>query len=87
MPDDVYREARIKAAERGTSVSALVAGYLRGLSGDEDAEFARLREVQLPYRDAAILEAARAAGCAQVLSEDLGAGRDYDGVRVVNPFA
>ena len=41
IPDDVYRAARIRAAERGSSVSALVAGYLRSLSGDA-TEFARL---------------------------------------------
>ena len=28
VPDDVYRTARIRAAERGTSVSALVGEYL-----------------------------------------------------------
>ena len=33
VPDDVYRDARIAAAEGDTSVSALVVGYLRGLSG------------------------------------------------------
>jgi predicted nucleic acid-binding protein len=37
--------------------------------------------------DAAIIEAARAAGCRQVLSEDLNPGQDYDGVVVINPFA
>lgn len=41
---------------------------------------------QLSYWDAAILEAARAAGCATVLSEDLAHGQDYDGVVVENPF-
>jgi predicted nucleic acid-binding protein len=41
---------------------------------------------QLSYWDAAILEAARAAGCRQVLSEDLNPNQDYDGIRVVNPF-
>ncbi len=41
---------------------------------------------ELSYWDAAILEAARLLGCAEVLSEDLGSGRDYDGVRVLNPF-
>jgi plasmid stability protein len=46
VADDVYREARIRAAERGTSVSALVAEYLRGLS-DRPAEFARLEAQQL----------------------------------------
>lgn len=45
VPDDVYRAARIRAAERGTSVSSLVAGYLRSLAG-RDAEFARLEAQQ-----------------------------------------
>ncbi|MGH3000505.1 MAG: hypothetical protein ACRDNM_14500 [Gaiellaceae bacterium] len=45
VPDDVYRSARIRAAERGRSVSALVADYLGSLAG-RDAEFARLREQQ-----------------------------------------
>lgn len=45
VPDDVYRAARVRAAERGTSVSALVGEYLRGV-GDSDAEFARLESQQ-----------------------------------------
>jgi predicted nucleic acid-binding protein len=36
--------------------------------------------------DAAIIEAARAQGCPEVLSEDLNDGQDYDGVLVHNPF-
>lgn len=45
VPDDVYRAARIKAAERGSSVSALVAEYLRSLSA-VDEEFRRLERQQ-----------------------------------------
>ena len=41
---------------------------------------------QISYWDAAILAAARAAGCTEVLSEDLNDGQDYGGVIVVNPF-
>ena len=41
VSDKVYRQARIRAAERGSSVSALVADYLRTLS-DEERDFARL---------------------------------------------
>ena len=41
VPDEVYRAARISAAEKGSSVSALVADYLRSLS-DREAEFERL---------------------------------------------
>jgi hypothetical protein len=43
VPDDVYRAARVRAAQRGTSVSAMVADYLRTLDA-RDAEFARLEE-------------------------------------------
>lgn len=45
VPDDIYREARIRAAERGSSVSALVGEYLRSLS-EREAEFARLEAQQ-----------------------------------------
>jgi len=45
VPNEVYRSARIRAAERGSSVSALVAAYLRSLS-EREAEFARLEEQQ-----------------------------------------
>jgi plasmid stability protein len=41
VPDDVYRAARVRAAERGTSLSGLVADFLRSLS-ERDAELARL---------------------------------------------
>jgi predicted nucleic acid-binding protein len=42
---------------------------------------------QIAFWDAQILEAARLLGCREVLSEDLGAGQDYAGVHIVNPFA
>lgn len=45
VPDDVYRVARVRAAEEGSSLSALVAGYLRSLE-ENDAEFARLEALQ-----------------------------------------
>jgi plasmid stability protein len=45
VPDEVYRDARIRAAERGGSVSGLVAEYLRSLS-DRESEFARLETQQ-----------------------------------------
>jgi plasmid stability protein len=45
VPDDVYRNARIRAAELGVSVSALVGEYLRSLAGRE-AEFSRLEAQQ-----------------------------------------
>jgi hypothetical protein len=45
VPDDVYRTARVRAAERGTSLSAMVADFLFSLSQNE-AEFARLEDEQ-----------------------------------------
>jgi hypothetical protein len=45
IPDDVYRAARIRAAERGSSVSGLVAEYLSSLS-QREAEFSRLEAQQ-----------------------------------------
>ena len=41
---------------------------------------------QISYWDAAIIEASRVMGCAEVLSEDLNDGQDYAGIRVTNPF-
>lgn len=45
VPDDVHRAARIRAAELGSSVSALVGEYLRTLASSE-ARFAQLEEQQ-----------------------------------------
>jgi len=45
LPDDVYRRARIKAAERDTSVSALVRDLLIELAQDE-SDFERRRRLQ-----------------------------------------
>lgn len=42
---------------------------------------------QISPWDAAILEAARHAGCKRVLSEDLGDGQAYGGITVENPFS
>ena len=41
----------------------------------------------ISFWDAAVVEAARAAGCPVLLSEDLQHGMDFAGVRVENPFA
>lgn len=46
VPDEVYRAARIRAAEQGQSVSALVSAYLRSLSSGQDEEFLRLEAQQ-----------------------------------------
>ena len=45
LSDEAYRLARVKAAERDTSVSALVRNYLMGLS-EEESDFERRRRLQ-----------------------------------------
>jgi len=50
VPDEIYREARIRAAESGTSVSALVSEYLSSLSS-RSAEFKRLELQQKRIQD------------------------------------
>jgi len=40
----------------------------------------------LAYWDAAIIAAARAIGCREVLSEDMSHGREIEGIRVIDPF-
>ena len=44
------------------------------------------RRFSIALWDALIIEAARAAGCRRVLSEDLQSGQNFDGVVVENPF-
>ena len=45
LPDDVYRRARVKAAERDTSVSALVRDFLLTLETAE-SDFDRRKRLQ-----------------------------------------
>jgi len=45
IPDDVYRRARIRAAERDTSVSAMVRDFLLQVDG-ADADFERGQALQ-----------------------------------------
>jgi predicted nucleic acid-binding protein len=55
-------------------------------SGIMTAALDACERFQISYWDAAIIEASRALGCEQVLSEDLNDGQDFAGVRVTNPF-
>jgi hypothetical protein len=45
VPDHVYRQARIKAAERDTSVSALVREFLMSL-GEKESAFEHRKRLQ-----------------------------------------
>jgi predicted nucleic acid-binding protein len=51
------------------------------------AALATCQRSRVSYWDAMIVEAARALGCGEVLSEDLNDGQSFDGVVVRNPFA
>lgn len=45
LPDEIYRKARVKAAERDTSVSALVREFLVNL-GEEESDFEHRKRLQ-----------------------------------------
>lgn len=45
LPDEVYRKARVKAAERNTSLSSLVREFLESLAEDL-GEFKKLERLQ-----------------------------------------
>jgi len=45
VSDDLYRSARLRAAEQGSTVSALVRGFLEQVTGSETA-FERLARQQ-----------------------------------------
>jgi predicted transcriptional regulator len=50
LDDEIYRRARIIAAERDTSVSALVKQFLTELASDE-SEFERLKREERELRE------------------------------------
>lgn len=64
VPEDIYRAARIRAAEEGRSVSGLVSEYLTTL-GANRTEFARLEA-----RQAEIVEQIEAFTAGDRLSRD-----------------
>jgi len=43
-------------------------------------------QAQLSYWDGLILASAERLGCSLLLSEDFQTGRNFEGVRVINPF-
>lgn len=51
VPDEVYRQARIRAAEQGRSVSALVAEYLASLSEADDTFDRLLAQQEEVFRE------------------------------------
>lgn len=82
------RERRLSHAQAVRFIETLLGFPVQELTASIVlAALATRERFGISYWDAAILEAARAAGCEVVLSEDLADGGDYGGVRVENPFA
>jgi hypothetical protein len=52
LDDEIHRQARIRAAELGTSLSALVKDYLTGLVSGQQQEFQGVRDMQVPFKHA-----------------------------------
>lgn len=50
VDDESYRRARIRAAEQGVSVSALVREFLREVTAGE-SEFERLKRLEVQVRE------------------------------------
>lgn len=98
MSVQVLQEFYVQATRKGRSnpltheqAAALVGTFLRFPilaidTGLAQAAMSTCHRFGISYWDAAIIEAARASSCTVVLSEDLSAGQDYSGVRVLNPF-
>ena len=59
VSDDVYRKARIAAARRETSISAVVADSLRAFAGGEDPLKVRRRLLEKAFATAATGKAGR----------------------------
>jgi len=67
LDDEIYRRARIKAAENSTSVSALVKGFLTQLAvGESESE----RRKRLQNETLAAIRAAQSFRAADRLSRD-----------------
>jgi hypothetical protein len=52
LDDEVHRKARIRAAELGTSLSALVKDYLNGLTAGTAPAPVGVREMPVPFKHA-----------------------------------
>ena len=94
----VLQEFYVQATRRGKAdplshdqAAALIESFLRYPVQENTVSITRAamgtrKRFQISYWDAAIIEAARALGCGDVLSEDLNDGQDYGGVVVIDPF-
>ncbi len=84
------RATRVDALPHGVA-AGLIAAWMRFpvqdntvgvLAGALEIKAAR----GFSYWDSAIIAAARALGCRELMSEDMSHGREVDGVTLINPF-
>jgi predicted nucleic acid-binding protein len=81
------RTGRLTHDQAAGLVESFLRFPVRAVTADVAVAAIATRErFKISYWDAAIIEAARSLGCEVVLSEDLGDGQDYAGVRIENPF-
>ncbi|MCA1660633.1 MAG: hypothetical protein LC648_00090 [Novosphingobium sp.] len=52
LDDETHRKARIRAAELGTSLSAMVRDYLNSVAAGGEPEAVGVREMQAPFKSA-----------------------------------
>lgn len=82
------RKSRLSTAEALAFLEPILEFRVQPMTVGIFRDAVRLsRRYGIAYWDGAILAAARACNCPEVYSEDLNHHQDYDGVRVVNPFA
>ncbi len=82
---------RRPGALSGEDALVLIRTWLRYPVHETTAELVQAaarsaRRWQISYWDAAVVEAARALGCTQIITEDLNPGQDFGGIVAVNPF-
>jgi predicted nucleic acid-binding protein len=94
----VLQEFYVQATRRGKAdrlshdqAASLIESFLRYPVQENTVSTMRAalescQRFKISYWDAAVVEAARALGCHELLSEDLSGGQDYGGVLVTNPF-
>ena len=73
-----------KAREKVELISAFRLAILRPPDLLSAIDIHRLHKIS--FWDALVVRAAQQTGCRVLFSEDMQQGRDFDGVRVVNPF-
>lgn len=96
LSTQVLQEFFVTVTQKGQHVSVRevrgLISYLAGLNvvSIEPAHVVSAIDLharhQLSFWDSLIIIAAKSAGAQMVLSEDMGHGQTYDGVRVENPF-